>query len=237
MTVHKYQRVLLVDSRPDFRQQLVRCLAQEGMVADLAANAREMFMLWDYQRYDLIFLGELTDESNLVVLRKLRQRDQLLVIVQEDLEQDKHRLAALEMGANDVVDANASCMEILLRMRNLLNLCLRLQSRSDKTTQKIWSFGNWTLEEGRRVLKNNKGKELLLTRAEFDLLLALLKADSKPLSKMQLSDAVGRGNLDTSPETIAVLIHRLRKKLGCKQVIQTLSGVGYRVPECELAIQ
>lgn len=234
MAIQQSQRVLLVDARPAFRRQLAGDLSREGVYADFAADTGELFSLWDYQQYDLVFLGELTDESSLVVLRKLRQRASLPIMLLDDPNQSQYRLVALEMGANDVLAASVSSLEILLRMRNFLTLCQRLQNPAVRLQQKTWALGDWTLEEGTRLLRNSRGEELQLTRAEFDLLLALVRADSQPLSKMQLSDAVGRGNLDTSPETIAVLIHRLRKKLGCKSVIQTLSGVGYRLPECEL---
>jgi DNA-binding response OmpR family regulator len=180
-----------------------------------------------------VILGELLDESSLVVLRKLRQRDDVPVFLTAEPEEGQ-RLAALEMGADDVLSQSCSQRELLLRIRNFLHRRLRQQHFSLQARQKVWSFGDWTLEEGTRLLTNHEGQTAQLTRAEFDLLLALARAGNRPLSKMQLSDAVGRGNLDTSPETIAVLIHRLRKKLGCKTVIQTLSGVGYRLPKCEL---
>lgn len=228
------QQVLIVDSRSEWRSTLTNQLNQEGIHADQAAAAREFFLLWDYQRYDLVILGELQDESSLVVLRKLRQRDAVPVFLVEDQEDEAQRLVALEMGADDVLPQNCSQRELRLRVRNFLHRSLRQQLPGLKVKQNSWSFGDWTLEEGTRQLVYQEGQKVQLTRAEFDLLLALVRADSRPLSKMQLSDAVGRGNLETSPETIAVLIHRLRKKLGCKDVIQTLSGVGYRLPECEL---
>ncbi|MDR9468586.1 response regulator transcription factor [Marinospirillum sp.] len=227
------QQVMLVDSRPEPRGLLAKQLSLEGVQTDQARDAGEFLALWDYHRYDLVVLGELQDESSLVVLRKLRQRDDVPVFLIAESEESQ-RLAALEMGADDVLSQGCSQRELLLRIRNFLHRRLRQQNPGFKAKQKTWSFANWTLEEGTRLLVNQEGQTARLTRAEFDLLLALVRAGNRPLSKMQLSDAVGRGSLDTSPETIAVLIHRLRKKLGCKEVIQTLSGVGYRLPECEL---
>jgi len=228
------QKVLLAGAPTNFCKQLFVDLGELGYQVELAREASELFSLWDYQCFDLVILGEMMDESNLVVLRKLRQRDSVPIFVIEGQSSEAQRLAALEMGADDVVSQQSPPRELLLRIRNFLHRSLRQQHPGMKIKQKTWSFGDWKLEEGTRMLVNHEGQSVRLTRAEFDLLLALVRAESQPLSKMQLSDAVGRGNLDTSPETIAVLIHRLRKKLGCKDIIQTLSGVGYRLPECEL---
>jgi len=230
------QQVLVVSSSPQIRSRLKQELAREGILVDQAADAREFFLLWDYQRYDLVILGGLQDENPLVVLRKLRQRDAVPVFVLQSQDDESQRLAALELGADDVIAKHCASRELLLRIRNFLHRSLRQQNPHIKLKQKTWSLGDWMLEEGTRMLVNQGGQSIRLTRAEFDVLLALVRAENQPLSKMQLSDAVARGNLDTSPETIAVLVHRLRKKLGSKQVIQTLSGVGYRLPQCELVL-
>lgn len=234
MTEVVKQQLLLVSSNSELRTGLVQQLALEGVLVDQAMDAKEFFLLWDYQSYDLVLIGELQDEDPLVVLRKLRQRDWVPAFVLQSKETLSERLAALELGADDVLVADTSMRELQLRIRNFLHRSLRQQHLHVQPKQHAWTLGEWVLEEGTRLLINQQGQSVHLTRAEFDILLALVRAENHPLSKMQLSDAVGRGNLETSPETIAVLIHRLRKKLGSKEIIQTMSGVGYRLPKCEL---
>ncbi len=229
------QRLLVVETDASYSKRLAAAFMEKGFEVDLAAGALDLFSLWDYQRYDLVLLAfNLADEDGLVALRKLRQRDDLPVFMLMDEENNESLLAALEMGADDVISKKSLLEALVLRVGNCLDRLQGLQNPVWKNTKRVWRFSDWRLEEATRLLVHAEGRQLQLTRAEFDLLLALVKAESRPLSKMQLSDAVGRGNLDTSPETIAVLIHRLRKKLGCKQVIQTLSGVGYRIQESQL---
>ena len=238
MVEKSHQKLLVVDSGLEFAKQLQSTLGRLGIQVDHALRAEELFALWDYQRYDLVILGQsLPDENGLVLLRKLRQRDPVPIFFVTEGGDMEVSLMALEMGADDVFDKPACSQHfkaMTLKLGNFLDRIARLKNPAWSKAQRRWVFADWTLEEETRMLVNNEGEQLKLTRAEFDLLLALVRAESRPLSRMQLSDAVGRGNLDTSPETIAVLIHRLRKKLGCKQVIQTLSGVGYRIQECRL---
>ncbi len=222
-------RIVIVEDDATLRAVMAELFRLQQIEVEDVDSVTGFFSVWDARRFDLVLLDlNLVDEDGLVLLRKVRQRDDVPIFVVSGRDDRDTRIGALEMGADDYICKPFDTQELVLRVKNYLR---RLGRRADTEGRrpKIWRFAGWVLDEETRQLTNTEERPVYLTRAEYDLLLALLRARGRPLSKIQLADAVGGGNLDTSPETVAVLIHRLRRKLGDKEIIQTLSGVGYKV--------
>jgi DNA-binding response OmpR family regulator len=72
------------------------------------------------------------------------------------------------------------------------------------------------------------GREVDLTRREFDLLGALLRYPGRIHTRQQLLGLVW-GADDITPKTVDVHVAALRRKLGSAVSIATLRGVGYRL--------
>lgn len=228
MPAENHYRVLVAAEDLFFLAQVVKAFQALAIYVDQARCSKSLHSLVDTQPYDLLLLDRnLADEDGLVMLRRLRQhRDLPVFILSSDLSQ-QDQLVALEMGADDCIQRNTDTQFLALRsQRYMERLGAAKQGGSEQTE---WAFSGWKLNTLTRLLISSEGQELKLTRAEFDLLYALLRSKGQPLSKMQLADAVSKGSAQASVETIAVLVHRLRHKLGNKQIIQTFSGIGYRI--------
>ena len=76
-----------------------------------------------------------------------------------------------------------------------------------------WAFADFVLDEARRSLTQAEGGEIAVTRAEFDLLAALVRANGRVLSRDQLLDAIRQDSEGAQPKLVDVLISRLRKKV------------------------
>lgn len=228
MQVKSQYRVLVAAEDLVFLAQVVQAFQALAIYVDQTSCCKRLQSLVEAQRYDLLLLDrDLGEEDGLVMLRRLRQhRDLPVFILSSDLDQ-RDQLVALEMGADDCIQRNIDAAFLALRSQKYMERLGAVKQGSSEQTE--WTFSGWTLNTLSRLLLSSEGKELKLTRAEFDLLHALLRAKGQPLSKMQLADAVSQGAVQASVETIAVLVHRLRHKLGSKQIIQTFSGVGYRI--------
>jgi two-component system torCAD operon response regulator TorR len=84
----------------------------------------------------------------------------------------------------------------------------------------------------RRELATLGGELVHLTRAEFDLLAALVGADGRPLSREYLIEVVSNRQTDVDIRTVDALVARLRRKLasGSNQpLITTVTGIGYKL--------
>jgi DNA-binding response OmpR family regulator len=74
------------------------------------------------------------------------------------------------------------------------------------------------------------GHYVRLTRKEFGVLEELLRADGGAVSTERLLEKVWDEHTDPFTNTVRVTLMKLRRKLGDPPVIETVPGVGYRIP-------
>jgi DNA-binding response OmpR family regulator len=137
------------------------------------------------------------------------------------------RVVGLEVGADDYVVKPFSPRELVARVRALLRRSGELPPKS------VTRMGAVTIDEGRHQVAI-AGRPVELTAKEFGLLVALLRAGGRVLSREQLLDAVwGYANAaEIESRTVDVHIRRLREKLGAAaRHIVTVKGAGYRVED------
>ncbi len=106
--------------------------------------------------------------------------------------------------------------ELVARVRNLSRrLSLPRSSRRGETPdgKDLLRFDGWKMDLARRSLTSSKGLEVNLTRAEFDLLTALVNSAGHVLSRDHLLDAIGSQFWTPVDRTVDVLVSRLRRKM------------------------
>ncbi len=198
---------------------------------ETAATAKQALDYLGQQQFDLLLLDlSLPDEDGLVLLRKLSMHNSLPVIVISGRSDDDNRIAALELGARDYLVKPFNPRELVLRIEKCLTYSQHSEVREPAPQARL---GDWLLDMVRRTLVHGEEGEVHLTRAEFDLLSALVHADQGVLSRDELMDAISYGEQQASDSSLTVLVHRLRRKLSQGQpeanFIQTVAGVGYRL--------
>ncbi|CAM3631089.1 OmpR/PhoB-type domain-containing protein [Bordetella sputigena] len=102
----------------------------------------------------------------------------------------------------------------------------------------IYRFAGWTLNIGARTLRRPDGAAVVLTGAEFDMLVVFLTYPQRVLSREQLLDWTRGRSAGPFDRTIDVQLSRLRRKLGDQPrapvMIKTVRGGGYLfAPEVE----
>jgi len=167
----------------------------------------------------------LPEMDGLTVMRALRDQDvttPILVLSARGTLDD--RLRGFESGADDYLPKPFSPAELVLRVKSIL--------RRATPEGKQLIHGDLTVDRARYEVRRS-GTAIELTRVEFQLLLALLEADGRVLTRDQLLDAVyGHDATDVLERTIDVHVGRLRDKLSdnadAPRYIATVRGVGYR---------
>lgn len=223
-------RLLLVDQDDMVRLFVAEVLSQHYRV-EVARSANEAFDLLGAEAFDLIVTELLLpDDDGLELLKRFQTAPAPPVIVISTRTDDHSRIRALELGARDYLAKPFNPRELLLRIDNCLTYCHETPVEYQVQTL---VFQDWTLDLKRRLLMHSRWGEMRLTRAEFDLLATLARGGGTVLSRDALLDAISYGGNPTNDGSLTVLIHRLRRKLvetgGCDDVIQTVSGVGYRL--------
>ena len=212
-------------------------MQNDGFKVSLAATGKEMLACIDSEAIDLALLDlGLPDEDGLVLARQVRARSSLPIIVVTARKEQKDRLAALEIGADDYLTKPFDPEELTLRVRNILgragdgsntNAEEALRERTE-----VFKFLGRTLDAGGHSLTGPDGDKVTLTRAEFNLLTSLARAPNRVLSRDFLLDAVSQDADAPTDQLIDVLISRVRKKIEPNpkkpKIITTVVGCGYK---------
>jgi len=220
--------VLVVDDEPAIRESLAFALRRDGFGIAEAATLRDA----EQRRAgaDLIILDlVLPDGSGLDFLRALRAGSDVPVIVLTSRDEETDRVVGLEMGADDYVLKPFSPREVVARVRAVLR-----RFRGDRPQEEPPLQGPGKLRVDPRTRRATlAGAELALSRTEFNLLAAFLKAPGRVFERSQLLDAVWGSDVVVGDRTVDVHVKALRRKLeeagGDPKLLETVRGVGYRL--------
>jgi DNA-binding response OmpR family regulator len=229
MTKH----LLIVEDDELVQSLLAAYMQNEGFKVSLATSGKEMLACIDSEAIDLVLLDlGLPDEDGLVLARQVRARSSLPIIVVTSRKDQKDRLAALEIGADDYLTKPFDPEELVLRVRNLLSRAGGTTEEALRLKTEVFKFQGWTLDTGGHNLTGPGGETVSLTRAEFNLLAALARAPNRVLSRDYLLDAISQDADAPTDRLIDVLISRVRKKIEPDpkkpEIITTVVGCGYK---------
>ena len=210
--------VLVVDDDDALAEMIGIVLAQEGYNAVFCENGSRAFETFMRHSPDLVLLDlMLPGKSGIEVCEHVPI---IMLTAKSDTEDV---VKGLEAGADDYIAKPFKHLELMARIR------ARLRPRESR--QLVVRVGDTIMDMDGRTLKY-KGVEVPMTPLEFDLLAALVRRPGQAMSRQELLETVW-GYSDVSDSLVNVHVQRLRAKftdIGAEQVIQTVRGVGYKVP-------
>lgn len=219
--------VLIVDDEPQLRNVVASYLEREGFAVRSAADGREALAELAVKRPDALLLDlMLPHVDGLEVLQRLRAGgDEVPVIVVSARGTEPHRVAGLELGADDYVAKPASPREIAARVRAVLR-----RSRTSGPT--ALTLGDIEVDvTSRQVVRG--GQAIELRPKEFDLLVHLASRPGEVMSRQDLLREVwGSSSEWQDPGTVTVHVRRLRRAIEADPanptMVVTVYGIGYR---------
>jgi DNA-binding response OmpR family regulator len=220
--------ILLVEDETTLAEALRYNLEREGYGVLHAADGVQGLELARRDRPDLIVLDIMLPRlDGFSVCRILRQETSVPILMLTALHEEMHRIAGLELGANDYVLKPFSLGELLARVRSLL----RWTERPVAAKPEVLQADTLRLDpSSRRAWRGER--ELTLTHKEFDLLTCLMRHRGVALSRDLLLERVWGYDFPNTHRTIDVHIRWLREKIeqdpSNPVLIQTVRGVGYR---------
>ncbi len=220
--------VLVVDDDATVREVVALYLQRAGYTVEQAVDGPDALQRAGRRRPDLVVLDlMLPGTSGLEVHTRLQQGGPLPVVMLTALGQEEHRLAGLEVGADDYVTKPFSPRELVLRVAAVLR----------RTAQAPAPGAVALLVDGDLVVDRDAhqahrdGRVLTLTARERDLLTYFLQHPRTALTREHLLEHVW-GWTFGDPATVTVHVRRLREKVEPDPArptrIVTVFGVGYR---------
>jgi two-component system KDP operon response regulator KdpE len=221
--------ILLIEDDAQIRRFLRAALAAEDYRLQEALTAEEGLAQAAARQPDLILLDlGLPDRDGLEVIRSIRQWGQIPILVLSARGQEKDKIAALDLGADDYVAKPFAVGELLARIRAALR---RASARVDGAGAVV-RFGAVEVDLEKRVVRVNR-EEVHLTPNEYKLLQVLIQHAGKVLTQRQLLNEVWGPQHTEQAQYLRVYIAQLRRKLehdpARPKYLQTEPGVGYRL--------
>jgi len=224
----KADTVLVVDDEPPIRRFLRTSLTAAGYHIIEAENAADAMRLLSAQKPDLVILDlGLPDRSGLELIPEIRNTSTVPILVLSARHDERSKVQALDLGADDYVSKPFGMGELLARLRAALRHAFQAQGELPG-----FISGDLTVDLVRRHVTRS-GEEVKLSPKEFDLLRHLVMHAGKVLTHRQLLREVWGPAQEEEHQYLRVFIRGLRQKLEPDPTrpihIVTELGVGYRL--------
>lgn len=222
-------RVLVVEDDKGIADGLAAHLGRSGHAVDCTPGMAAAWRALCAEPYDVVLLDlGLQDGDGTDLLRRLRQAPAgrlpdaaTPVLIMTARDQVASRIEGLDLGADDYLTKPFDPDELAARMRALTR---RFAGRAQTSIR----YGELEVDPAARTVLRS-GLPVELSAREFSILIALLEARPRVLSRAQIESKLYNWDNVLESNAIEVHVHRLRRKLG-EGVVRTVRGVGYYVP-------
>src|SRR6185312_502001 len=228
--MNEKSRILVVDDEPQLTRVLRTGLKSRGYDVRAASDGTSGFETFNDWQPDLVITDlAMPNMDGLELCRQLRAVSQVPIIILSAKGEEKVKVEALDIGADDFVTKPFGIDELLARVRAALR---RATSQpADETEEPVLEVGDFRVDRETRNVAV-RGREVHLTPKEFDLLIYFIKHSSKVLTHHTLLAAIWGGNYVEQDQYLRVFVGNLRKKLETdgsnKRYLITEPWVGYR---------
>ena len=223
-------RILVVDDEPQLTRVLRTGLKSRGYDVRAAADGLAGFEAFNDWHPDLVITDlAMPNVDGLELCRRLRAISQVPIIVLSAKGEEKTKVEALDLGADDYVTKPFGIDELLARVRASLRRANA--SATNEASQTTLDSGDFHVDLETREI-TVRDKSIHLTPKEFDLLVYFIKHSGKVLTHRTLLAALWGGNYVEQNEYLRVFVGNLRKKIepdaASPRYILTEPWIGYR---------
>jgi two-component system KDP operon response regulator KdpE len=220
------ERILVVDDEAQIRRALRTALAGHGYRVTLAEDGEAALQELGSHPPDVLVLDlVMPGVDGFDVLRQTRIWSDLPIVVLSARGDERDKVLALDLGADDYLTKPFGMEELLARVRAVLR-------RRPVAAAAAIAFGDVTIDIARHIV-TKRGDEIHLTPTEFDLLRVLGSHTDRVLTHRQLLERVWGSYASENSQQLRVYINYLRRKLeddpAHPRWIVTEPGVGYRL--------
>jgi len=221
-------RILVVDDEAQLTKVLRTGLKSRGYDVRVAADGLAGYEVFNDWHPNLVITDlAMPNMDGLELCRRLRAHSQVPIIVLSAKGEEKTKIEALDLGADDFVTKPFGIDELLARVRASLRRAPASQTQESTRLE----VGAFLIDLESRTVRVGK-REVHLTPKEFDLLVYFMNHSGKVLTHRNLLSAVWGGNYVEQNEYLRVFVGNLRKKIesdpATPRYILTEPWVGYR---------
>ena len=219
--------ILLVEDDPSIREVTAIGLRNAGFTVETASDGREGLERFRAAPFDLVLLDVMLPRlDGLEVCREIRRTSTVPIVMLTARADTIDVVVGLEAGADDYVRKPFEVPELVARLR----AALRRAGRRPDDAERL-HLGALTIDVAGRTVERD-GREIPLTRTEFDLLAELTRHAGQVLTRDVLLDRIWGYDYLGDSRLVDVAIQRLRAKVerdpSAPELILTVRGAGYK---------
>jgi two-component system response regulator MtrA len=220
-------RILLVEDDPSIREVTAIGLKSAGFTVATASDGREGLDRFQAEPFDLVLLDVMLPRlDGLEVCRQIRRTSTVPVVMLTARSDTIDVVVGLEAGADDYVKKPFEVPELVARVR----AALRRAGRGPEEAERL-HLGAVSIDVAGRTVERD-GRDIPLTRTEFDLLVELTRHAGQVLSRDVLLDRIWGYDYLGDSRLVDVAIQRLRAKVeadpATPELVLTVRGAGYK---------
>jgi DNA-binding response OmpR family regulator len=217
-------RVLVVEDERMMADAIVEWLRRETFAVDVAYDGDAALERLGVNDYDVVVLDRDIPvvHGDDVCRAIVDSGGETRVLMLTAAAAVRDRVAGLAIGADDYLPKPFAFMELSARVHALLR-------RARPAAPPVLERGGIRLDPARREVVRD-GARVDLSRKEFAVLAELLRADGTVVSAEVLLEKAWDEHIDPFTNVVRVTMMKLRRKLGDPPVVETVPGVGYRIP-------
>jgi len=232
MSNNKY-KILVVEDDQSISSMIQTVLETNGYQVLSAQRCQQGILMLTSHVPDLVVLDlGLPDMDGEEFIRIVRGNSMVPIIVLSARSEEKDKVYALDLGANDYITKPFGTAELMARVRASLRINrMNLQAAAPSS---VFSLEGLLIDYDRRQVSVD-GSLVHLTQTEFNILSYLSQHVGKVMTYSAIIRSIWGGMDDGSVKKLQVNMANIRKKLGCtpgenRYIINEL-GVGYRMPD------
>jgi len=219
-------KILIVEDEKQMAMFIEMELNHEGYKVDVAWDGREGLNMAEEREYDLILLDIMIPMLNgIEVCRNIRLWSRVPIIMLTAKSDLSHKVLGLDVGANDYLTKPFAIEELLARIR------VHERNKSIRSNTDEIKVRDIVMDNKAHNVKRS-GREIELTKKEYDLLEMLLLNKNVVLTRDQLIEKIWGYDYEGDTNIVDVFIRYLRSKIDDEfedKLITTIRGVGYVV--------
>ena len=206
--------ILAVDDDSIIRQTIADYLGRYEFRVTAVADGGAMQTVLAHEVVDLVVLDlRLLAEDGMALARRLREESAIPIVMLTGRRAEADRVMGLELGADDYLTKPFSPRELLARIRAVLRRRRPEVQQGRPEGIRAYRFDGWELNLNTRRLRGPEGRTVRLSNGEYSLLLVLLGAPNRVLTRDQLLDMSRLHSDDVYNRSVNTQIMRLRRKL------------------------
>ena len=227
---NKY-KILIVEDEANIRSFIKANLETSDYQVLCAETCALGMMMYASHHPDLIILDlGLPDRDGMSLIQEVRKTDTVPIIVLSARSNERDKVEALDLGANDYITKPFNPVEVLARVKSQLRRFLQLGA-AVKAPSELTVGGIALDHDAKRVTLD--GEEIALTPKEYDILYYLMQHPGKVFTPAELYSAVWNEAPVAIDNTVAVHIRHLREKLEINpsepRYLKVVWGKGYKL--------